>query len=43
VFAGSGKSAYADITNPNETVFTIPPSPLRNIGDALNQKQPWEI
>jgi phospholipase C len=37
-YYGSGKSAYADITNPNETVFTIPPSPLRNIGDALNEK-----
>jgi phospholipase C len=37
-YYGSGKSAYADIGNPNETVFTIPPSPLRNIGDALNEK-----
>jgi phospholipase C len=37
-YYGNGKSAYADIGNPNETVFTIPPSPLRNIGDALNEK-----
>ncbi len=37
-YYGSGKSAYADIGNPNETVFTIPPSPLRNIGDSLNEK-----
>ena len=34
-YYGNGASAYADITNPNETVFTIPPSPLRNIGDEL--------
>ena len=37
-YYGDGRNAYADITNPNETVFTIPPSPLRNIGDALNEK-----
>jgi phospholipase C len=37
-YYGNGSSAYADIGNPNETVFTIPPSPLRNIGDALNEK-----
>jgi len=37
-YYGSGKSAYADITNPNETVFTIPPSPLRTIGDELIEK-----
>jgi phospholipase C len=37
-YYGNGKNAYADITNPNETVFTIPPSPLRNIGDALSEK-----
>ena len=35
-YYGSGASAFADIGNPNETVFTIPPSSLRNIGDALN-------
>jgi phospholipase C len=34
-YYGNGSSAYADIGNPNETVFTIPPSPLRNIGDEL--------
>src|SRR6202162_2789563 len=32
-YYGDGRNAYADIGNPNETVFTIPPSPLRNIGD----------
>jgi phospholipase C len=37
-YYGDGRSAYADITNPNETVFTIPPSPLRNIGDELNER-----
>jgi phospholipase C len=37
-YYGNGASAYADIGNPNETVFTIPPSPLRNIGDALSEK-----
>ena len=37
-YYGDGRNAYADITNPNETVFTIPPSTLRNIGDALNEK-----
>jgi phospholipase C len=38
-YYGDGRNAYADITNPNETVFTIPPSTLRNIGDALNEKK----
>jgi phospholipase C len=37
-YYGDGRNAYADIGNPAETVFTIPPSPLRNIGDKLNQK-----
>jgi phospholipase C len=37
-YYGDGRNAYADIGNPNETVFTIPPSTLRNIGDALNDK-----
>ena len=37
-YYGNGANAYSDIGNPNETVFTIPPSPLRNIGDALNEK-----
>jgi phospholipase C len=38
-FYGDGRNAYADIGNPNESVFTIPPSPLRNIGNALNEKK----
>ena len=37
-YYGNGSSAYADIGNPNETVFTIPPSPLRDVGDELNEK-----
>jgi phospholipase C len=37
-YYGDGRNAYADIGNPNETVFTIPPSPLRNIGDEMNEK-----
>jgi len=37
-YYGDGRNAYADIGNPNETVFTIPPSPLRDIGDELNEK-----
>jgi phospholipase C len=37
-YYGDGRNAYADITNPNETVFTIPPSTLRNLGDALNER-----
>src|SRR5207253_7540776 len=32
------RNAYADIGNPNETVFTIPPSALRNIGDELLER-----
>jgi len=36
-FYGDGRNAYADIGNPNETVFTIPPSPLRTIGDSLTK------
>jgi phospholipase C len=38
-FYGDGRNAYADIDNPAETVFTIPPSPLRNIGDELTGKK----
>ena len=34
-YYGDGTNAYADISNPYSTVFTIPPSSLRNIGDAL--------
>ena len=42
-YYGDGRNAYADITNPNETVFTIPPSTLRNIGDELiDHKVSWK-
>jgi phospholipase C len=34
-FYGDGQNAYADINNPNSTVFTIPPAPLKTIGDTL--------
>jgi phospholipase C len=34
-YYGNGTNAYADISNPLNTVFTIPPSSVRNIGDAL--------
>jgi phospholipase C len=37
-YYGDGANAYADIGNPNETVFTIPPSPLPTIGDQLMEK-----
>src|SRR3989441_750041 len=37
-YYGDGRNAYADIGNPNETVFTIPPSTLRNIGDELLER-----
>jgi phospholipase C len=37
-YYGDGSNAYLDIGNPNETVFTIPPSPLRTIGDELIEK-----
>ena len=36
-YFGDGTNAYTD-TNANNYVFTIPPSSLRNIGDALNDK-----
>ncbi len=35
-YYGNGSSAYNDIDDPAETVFTVPPSSVRNIGDALN-------
>jgi phospholipase C len=38
-YYGDGRNAYADIGNPAETVFTIPPSPLRNVGDELIEKK----
>ena len=37
-YYGDGSNAYADISNPLNTVFTIPPSSVRNIGDALLAK-----
>jgi phospholipase C len=37
-YYGDGTNAYADISNPLNTVFTIPPSSVRNIGDALLAK-----
>ena len=37
-YYGDGTNAYADISNPLNTVFTIPPSSVRNIGDALLKK-----
>ena len=36
-YFGNGKNAYTD-TSANNTVFTIPPSSVRNIGDVLNTK-----
>ena len=37
-YYGDGRNAFADIKNPKETVFTIPPSTLRSIGDELLEK-----
>jgi phospholipase C len=37
-YYGDGTNAYADIRNPLNTVFTIPPSSVKNIGDALLKK-----
>ncbi len=37
-YYGDGTNAYADIGNPANTVFTVPPSSLKNIGDALLAK-----
>jgi len=36
-YFGNGKNAYADSSDKN-TVFTVPPSLLRHIGDALREK-----
>ena len=36
-FFGDGSNAFTD-NNDNNTPFTIPPSKLRSIGDALNEK-----
>ncbi len=35
-YFGDGSNAYTD-TNPNNTVFTIPPSSRRSIGDVMNE------
>jgi len=39
-YLGDGTSAYtsAVLSDPGQTVFAIPPSPLRGIGDALTEK-----
>src|SRR5271165_1713171 len=37
-YYGDGTNAYADIRNPLNTVFTVPPSSVKNIGDALLKK-----
>jgi phospholipase C len=37
-YYGDGTNAYADLGNPSKRVFTIPPSRVRNIGDALLAK-----
>jgi phospholipase C len=37
-YYGDGTSASADIGNPSNKVFTIPPSSVKNIGDALLTK-----
>jgi phospholipase C len=37
-YYGNGQNAYADIGNPYQTVFTIPPAPLPTIGDQLIAK-----
>jgi len=37
-YFGDGTNAYAQIDNPQNTVFTIPPSSVKNIGDALLEK-----
>ncbi len=37
-YFGDGSNAYTD-TNASNYIYTIPPSTLRNIGDALNERQ----
>jgi len=34
-YYGNGTNAYTQISDPNETVFTIPPAPLHTIADQL--------
>ncbi len=36
-YFGNGNNAFTD-TNPNNTVFTIPPSSVRSIGDEMLAK-----
>jgi phospholipase C len=36
-YFGDGTNAYTD-TNPNNYVYTVPPSSVRNIGDVLNEQ-----
>ncbi len=38
-YFGDGSSAYARIGNPGNTVFTVPPSSVRDIGDELLEKK----
>jgi phospholipase C len=40
-YLGNGTNAYtpAVMSDPNQTVFVIPPSPLRGIGDSLTEKK----
>jgi phospholipase C len=41
-YFGNGNNAFTDL-NPNNTVFTIPPSSVRSIGDELLAKNiPWK-
>ena len=37
-YYGNGQNAYGDIGNPLSTVFTIPPVPVKTIGDTLIAK-----
>ena len=37
-YFGDGSNAYTAIGSPYQTVFTIPPTTVRNMGDALNEK-----
>jgi phospholipase C len=37
-YFGDGSNAYNAIGSPYQTVFTIPPTTVRNVGDALNEK-----
>ena len=37
-YYGNGQNAYLDIGNPYQSVFTVPPSTVRNIGDEMIEK-----